>query len=161
MQRFEKELADRAVVTWTFSEPTVGIQAFSWTPTVNRVQAVLRKDGVIELSYNDVSARDAVVGVFPTVMAGVEKRIATVTATDETMNGAAHLDVKKVTFTAIDGLFLKATIETRGPVLPDGDPGINGVMYRIVFDKSVEETPTRRQAAVVWTIRGSGEWAWP
>jgi hypothetical protein len=32
---------------------------------VNRVQAVLHKSGVIELSYNDVSARDAVVGVFP------------------------------------------------------------------------------------------------
>src|SRR4249919_623799 len=91
VQRFEKELADRAVVTWTFSEPTVGIQAFSWTPTVNRVQVALRKDGVIELSYNDVSARDAIVGVFPTVVAGVEKRITTVTATDETMNVAANL----------------------------------------------------------------------
>jgi len=76
-----------------------------------------------------------------------------VTATDETANVAANLDVKKVTFAAIDRLFLKATIETRGPVPPDGDPGINGVTYRIAFDKSA----TRRdvsKAAVVWTIRG-------
>jgi hypothetical protein len=70
--RYVKELADRVVVTWTISEPGGGIQAFSWTPTMNRVQAVLRKDGAIELSYNDVTARDGIVGVFPAVPAGVE-----------------------------------------------------------------------------------------
>ena len=58
-QRFMKELPDRAVVTWNFSEGAGGIQAFTWVRTVNRVQTVLHKNGVIELSYNDVSARDA------------------------------------------------------------------------------------------------------
>src|SRR5215467_7832199 len=38
VERHVKELADRAVVTWSFSEPSVGIQAFTWTPTVNRMQ---------------------------------------------------------------------------------------------------------------------------
>ncbi len=152
VQRFEKELGDRAVVTWTFSEPSVGIQAFTWTPTVNRVQAVLHKDGVIELSYNDVSARDAVVGVFPVVAAGVEKRL--VTVTNYGNESAAHLNVKTVTFTAIDGLFLKATIETGGPVLPEGDPGLNGVTYRIAFDKSMKPLRDASKAPVVWTIRG-------
>jgi hypothetical protein len=75
-QRFFKELADRAVVTWTLTEPAGTIQSFTWTPTVNRIQAVLHKDGTIELSYNDVSARDAVVGVFPMVTAGAERPLA-------------------------------------------------------------------------------------
>ena len=65
--RYAKELADRAVVTWTLNEGNGGIQAFSWTPTVNRIQAVLRHDGVIELSYDGVNAKDGIVGIFPLV----------------------------------------------------------------------------------------------
>ena len=153
-QRFVKELADRAVVTWSFSEPVGGIQAFTWTPTVNRVQTVLHKNGTIELSYNDVSVRDGIVGVFPMVDAGVEKRLATVT-TDESPEIAPNLDVKKVTYSAIDGVFLKATIETRGPVIPDGDPAINGVTYRIGLSKLVRQAPTDvSKSTIVWTIRG-------
>jgi len=152
-QRFMKELPDRAVVTWTLTEGSGGIQAFTWVPTVNRIQAVLHKDGVIELSYNDVSARDAIVGVFPMVTAGVEKKLGTVTV-DDTPNVAANLNVKQVTLSAIDGLFLKATIETRGAVLPEGDAGINGVTYRLSFAN--DKTPSRdmTKAPVVWTIRG-------
>jgi hypothetical protein len=70
--RFFKELPDRAVVTWNLTEPAGGIQAFSWTPMSSRVQAVLHKDGRIELSYNDVNARDGVVGVFPLVPGGAD-----------------------------------------------------------------------------------------
>jgi len=153
VQRFMKESSDKAIVTWTFSEPSSGIQAFTWVPTVNRVQTVLHKNGVIELSYNDVSARDAVVGVFPMVKAGVEKKLGGA-STDGNANTAAHLNLKEVTFTAIDGLFLKATIETRGPVLPEGDPGLNGVTYRIAFAKSMSPPADLSKAAVVWTIRG-------
>ena len=47
--RYLKELADRAVVTWTLTEPVGGIQDMTWTPTVNRFQAVLQKNGTIEL----------------------------------------------------------------------------------------------------------------
>ena len=54
--RYLKELADRAVVTWTLTEPVGGIQDMTWTPTVNRFQAVLHKNGTIELSYDDVRA---------------------------------------------------------------------------------------------------------
>ena len=39
-------------------------------------------------------------------------------------------------------------------MLPDGDPGINGVTYRIAFDKSERRRATSSKAAVVWTIRG-------
>jgi hypothetical protein len=150
--RYAKELADRAVVTWTLTEVTTGTQAFSWTPTVNRIQAVLHKDGVIELSYNDVSSRDAIVGVFPMVTAGVEKTLTTVSDAEDAAV-AANLDVKNVTLAVVDGLFLKATIETRGAVLPDGDPTLNGVTYRVAFDKGKPSTDLAK-STVVWTIRG-------
>lgn len=152
-QRYAKELADRAVVTWTLTEAPGGIQAFTWVPTINRIQAVLHKDGVIELSYNDVSGRDAIVGVFPIVSAGVEKTIATIPGTEDT-EVAPNLDVKAVTLSSVDGLFLKAAIETRGPVLPEGDPGINGVTYRVAFDRNEPASSDLAKATVVWTIRG-------
>jgi len=152
-QAFAKELPDREVITWTLTEGAGGIQAFSWTPTVNRIQAVLHKDGVIDLSYNDVNAKDAIVGVFPTVKAGVETAVADVSA-PETPEAPANLDIKKISLSAIDGLFLQAKLETRGAVLPEGDPAINGVTYRIAFDRSNRPTTDFSKATVVWTIRG-------
>lgn len=153
-QRFVKELPDRVVVTWTLTEPAGGIQAFTWTPTVNRIQAVLHKGGVIELSYNDVSARDAVVGVFPLVGAGVEKGLATISDEEDT-TVAPHLDVKKVTLSAVDKLFLEASIETRGAVLSEGDSSINAVTYHVALDKA-KPSGDVANATAVWTIRGVG-----
>src|SRR5262249_18810786 len=49
--RYAKELADRVVLTWSLTEPVGGIQDFTWAPTVNRFQAVLWKNGTIEMSY--------------------------------------------------------------------------------------------------------------
>ena len=66
-KRYLKELNDRAVVTWNLSEPAAGIQDFTWTPTVNRFQAVLHKDGTIEMSYEQMAAKDAIVGVYPVI----------------------------------------------------------------------------------------------
>ena len=63
--RYVKELSDRLVITWTLTEPAGGIQDFTWTPTVNRFQAVLSKNGTIQMSYDDVAAKDAIVGVYP------------------------------------------------------------------------------------------------
>jgi hypothetical protein len=68
--RYVKELSDRAVITWSLTEPVGGIQDFTWTPTVNRFQAVLWKDGTIEMSYDDVAAKDAIVGLYPMVATG-------------------------------------------------------------------------------------------
>lgn len=67
---FVRALADRVVITWTLTEPVGGIQDFTWTPTVNRFQAVLWKDGTIEMSYDEVAARDAIVGVYQPAVAG-------------------------------------------------------------------------------------------
>lgn len=153
-QRFVKELPDRVVVTWTLSEPAGGIQAFTWVPTVNRIQAVLHSSGVIELSYNDVSARDAVVGVFPMVNAGIEKPLGTLADAEE-VNVAGHLDVKNVTLTAIDGVFLKATIQTRAPIAQPNDSSAAGVTYRIALNR--QAAPGDLSAStVLWTIRAGG-----
>jgi hypothetical protein len=72
--RYFKELADRVVITWTLSEPAGGIQDFTWTPTTNRFQAVLWKDGSITMSYDELAAKDAIVGVYPLVTAGTEQQ---------------------------------------------------------------------------------------
>src|SRR5262249_24107413 len=56
-----KELPDRVIVTWSLSEPAGNIQDFTWTPTVNRFQTVLHRDGKIEMSYESLAARDAIV----------------------------------------------------------------------------------------------------
>ncbi|HEY7185658.1 MAG TPA: hypothetical protein VH436_03875, partial [Vicinamibacterales bacterium] len=153
VQRFVKESSDRVLITWTFSEPAGGIQAFTWVPTVNRVQAALHKNGVIELSYNDVSARDAIVGVFPAVTGNVETALATI-EDGEDAEAAANLDVKSVKLSSVDGVFLKATIETKGAVLPEGDSAINGVSYRIALDRSKPSSVDPTKASVVWVIRG-------
>jgi hypothetical protein len=68
-QRYAKELADRVIVTWVLTEPYGNIQDFTWTPTVNRFQVALKKDGSVEMSYDEMSARDAIVGLYPLVTA--------------------------------------------------------------------------------------------
>lgn len=63
--RHLKELPDRVVITWETNEPFGGVLDFSWFKTPNHFQAVLWRDGSIEMSYKDVTARDAIVGLFP------------------------------------------------------------------------------------------------
>ena len=76
---YVKQLPDRVVITWTLSEPAGGIQDFTWTPTINRFQAVLSQDGTIQMSYDEVAARDAIVGIYQTVPAEADPaRIAAV-----------------------------------------------------------------------------------
>jgi len=152
--RYFKELADRAVVTWTLTEPVGGIQDMTWTPTVNRFQAVLRKNGTIELSYDDVHAEDAIVGVYPIVDKGAEQSLAAI-ASDENTEVAPHLDIKSVKLSAVDQLFLKVTIETRGPIPAQSDPAMAGVSYRVCLDRA---TPAGNCAqgsttGTVWTIQ--------
>jgi hypothetical protein len=67
--RYVNELDDRVILTWDTSEPTSGQQDVTFTRTPHHYQAVLYKDGRIDLSYREITARDAVVGVY-TVPAG-------------------------------------------------------------------------------------------
>lgn len=154
-KRFLKELPDRVVITWSLTEPLGNIQDFTWVPTTNRFQAVLWKDGAIEFSYDDVAAKDAIVGLYPLVNAGAERELATQTSAE---NAAlpAHLDLKAVKTSVIDGHFLKVTFETRGPVLPEGDAGLAGLGYRVTFESGKPATPRASNSAVTWTIRGFG-----
>ena len=78
--RFARELEDRVVATWDVTEPYGNIQDFTWTKTINRFQAVLHKDGAIEMSYKELAAKDAIIGVYPLVSGGDEKPLATIPA---------------------------------------------------------------------------------
>ena len=67
--RYVKELSDRVVVTWVVSEPFGGLLDFTWFKTTNRFQAVLSRDGSIEMSYKEMAAQDAIVGIYPVLSA--------------------------------------------------------------------------------------------
>jgi hypothetical protein len=58
------EFDDRVVVTWDLSEPSGGQQDVTFTRTPHNFQAALHRDGRIDLSYRQMTARDAVVGVY-------------------------------------------------------------------------------------------------
>jgi hypothetical protein len=163
-KRFVKELPDCAVITWSLSEPYGNIQDWSWTPTVNKIQAVLHKTGEIDLTWDDVNAKDAIVGVYPMVSGGAEKELATVPG-EENPSISANLDLKRVRLAAVDGLYLKTTFETRGPVLPETDSNIAGAGYRVCVmqTKPIGDCNTNQPGATVWTViggrdrRGDGE----
>lgn len=70
--RYVKELADRVIITWDLTEPFGGLLDFTWYKTINRFQAVLHSDGTIEMSYKEMAAKDAIVGVYPT-LSGAKK----------------------------------------------------------------------------------------
>jgi hypothetical protein len=160
---FVKETADRVVVTWDVTEPWGNIQDFTWAKTVNRFQAVLHKDGTIEMSYQELAAKDAIVGVYPLISGGVEKPLATLSGGKTSSSSAtaaapvaANLDIKDVKLSVVDGLFLKVTFETAGPILPEGDPGVSGVGYHLYFaaHKPSGEAAGEADADAVWTVRG-------
>ena len=150
--RYAKELDDRVVVTWDVTEPWGNIQDFTWTKTVNRFQAVLHSTGVIEMSYDQLAAKDAVVGVYPTISEDSSTPLATIPG-GANPSAAANLDVKNVKVSSIGGLFLGVSLETRGPVLPEGDAGLAGIVYRIFLDKQ-KPAPDATTHDAVWTIRG-------
>ncbi len=153
--RYIKELQDRVVVTWDVTEPWGNIQDFTWTKTVNRFQAVLHKDGAIEMSYQQLAAKDAIIGIYPLVSGRAEKPLATLTGKINS-SVAAHLDIQSLKLSVVDGLFLKITFETAGPVLSEGDSGLSGIAYRVYFDaqKPSAQPNDAATASAVWTIRG-------
>src|SRR5215831_2175034 len=151
---FAKELADRVVITWDVTEPFGNIQDFTWFKTVNRFQAVLHRDGIIEMSYKELAAKDAIIGIYPE-LSGEEKPLATI-SNEPQSDVPAHLDIKNLKLSVEDGIVLKVTLETRGPVLAAGDPGLDGNSYRFIVDAH-QPLPTTAEAAhptFAWTVRG-------
>jgi hypothetical protein len=151
--RYVKELPDRVVVTWDLTEPFGNIQDFTWFKTINRFQVVLRRNGSIEMSYDQIAANDAIVGVYPVLSDAVEKPLATISAEPHPAV-AAHLDVRKLRLSVIDNLLLKVTFETRGPVLPEGDPAVEGIAFRMFFGAQLPARSDNAHSPVVWTARG-------
>ena len=151
--RYVKELQDRVVVTWDVTEPWGNIQDFTWTKTVNRFQAVLHKDGTIEMSYQQLAAKDAIIGIFPLVSGGEEKLLATLTG-KKNSSVPVHLDIQNLKLSVIDELFLKVTFETAGPVLPEGDSGVPDIEYRVYLDAHKPSAASDDTAGAVWTIHG-------
>ncbi len=145
--RHLKESTDRALITWSLTEPFGGIQDMTWTPTVNRFQAVLHKDGSIEFSYDEVHAEDTIVGLYPMVTTGSEKEIAVIDAKTNP-EAASPLDITKVRLAAVDRVFLKVTLETRGRVLQEKDPALTGVSYRICLDRATPPADQYKKGAL-------------
>ncbi|MFZ0639154.1 MAG: hypothetical protein WA020_10725 [Candidatus Acidiferrales bacterium] len=154
--RYVKELEDRVVVTWDITEPYGNIQDFTWTKTINHFQAVLHKDGTIEMSYQQVAAKDAIIGVYPLVSGGDEKTLATLTGNGNS-SAPANLNLQNVHLSVVNGLFLKVSFETSGPVLPEGDPGVSGIAYRLYLTAHKPSLVGASAAAhpdATWTIFG-------
>ena len=150
--RYVKELADRVVVTWDLTEPYGNIQDFTWVPTVNRFQLVLFHSGVIQMSYQQVAAKDAIVGVYPAV-SGSEKPLATVAGSPNS-SAPAYLDIQDVKLSVVANLFLKVTLETRGPALHEGDAQLSGIGYQISFSAGSPGAAGSAPATADWVIRG-------
>ena len=70
--RYVKELSDRVVITWDLTEPFGGLLDFTWFKTVDLFQAVLHRDGSIEMSYRELAAKDAIVGIFPALSGSIK-----------------------------------------------------------------------------------------
>ena len=145
---YVNELADRVVITWELTEPFGNIQDFTWFKTVNRFQAVLHSDGVIEMSYQQLAAKDAIVGVF-SVPSGKEKPIATLAASPHP-EMPAHLDLRHIKLSVLDGLLVSVSLETRVPVSKQGNAGLNGFGYEVSFSPS--SRPANHSPEVVWTV---------
>jgi hypothetical protein len=72
--RYVRELADRVVITWELTEPFGGLLDFSWYPTTNLFQAILHRDGSVEMSYKSMAAKDGIVGIYPILPKGESVR---------------------------------------------------------------------------------------
>ena len=151
---YVKELADRVVITWDITEPFGNIQDFTWFKTINRFQAVLYRDGSVVMSYKELSAKDAIVGIYP-ILSGAEKSLATIGA-EPHPELPAHLDVRNLKLSVTEGVLLKVTFETRGPVLPAGDPGLSGITYRVLFNAHEPLLPSADAAhpTFAWEVLG-------
>ena len=151
---YVKELPGRVVITWDLTEPYGSLLDFTWFKTINRFQTALYRDGSIEMSYKELAAKDAIVGLYP-VLTGEEKPLATIASEAHPLL-PPHLDVQKVKLSILDGTLLRVTFETRGPVPSEGDRAMEGIGYRVDFDAS-EPRPGGSGPAAAWIIEGMAD----
>jgi len=148
---YVKELPDRVVITWDLTEPYGGLLDFAWFKTINRFQAVLNRDGSVEMSYKELAARDAIVGIYP-VLPGKENSWATIAAEAHPLL-PRYLDVQRVKLSILDATLLRVTFETLGPVPPEGDRAMEGIGYRVDF-YAPNAPPGHSIPTAAWIIQG-------
>ena len=150
---FIKELSDRIVITWTISEPYRAVVDFITDPLLNRFQAVLHEDGTIVLSYDKIFVKDGIVGVF--TISSDEQVLVTVTDPEDPETHG-HLDLLSVTFSLIGSRSIRIAFRTRGAVLPEGDPSVNLMSYRLLVDleEPFFEGERFEDAEFQWGIEG-------
>jgi hypothetical protein len=151
-KRYVNELADRVVITWDLTEPYGSLLDFSWTPTTNRFQAALHRDGTIEMSYRHVAARDAIVGIYP-ALTGAGAPVATMTPELAHHVLAPYQDVRRLRIALVGGSVVSAVFETRGPLPAEGDRRMDGLRYRLAFSTTDARTH-RRTTIAAWAVEG-------
>lgn len=153
--RYLKETSDHAVITWILSEPYGGIQDWTWTPTVNRFQAVLHKDGVIDLTWDEISARDAVVGIFPKVQQDSESPIANLSFEPQA-GDEPSLAIRSVTLSAVDRVYLKAVLKAAAPIPAPDELQDAARAYRLCLSakRPVEPCAEGASDTTVWRVEG-------
>ena len=129
--RFSKELGDRLVLTWIVSEPYRNVFDFTSDPLMNRFQVVLYDNGIIEMSYEDIAVKDGIVGVFPL---NREQQLLGVIADPQDNQLPSYIDIIKVRFFLVGNHSLRFEFETRGDLLPEGDPKLNRIFYQVFVD---------------------------
>jgi len=88
----------------------------------------------------------------------VEKPIASFD-TGEDPAVPSHLDLTRVTLAAVDGIFLKAILKTRGPLMPQNDPRLEGLTYRVCLSSMpIKDCTQAAHPAVLWTVQGGHDW---
>jgi len=88
------------------------------------------------------------------VTAGVEKEMETI-STKEMARGSEPR-YPEIKLSAVDGLYLKVSLEAGGPIPLGNDPAINGVVYRVCWirmSRAGDACPAH--AGIVWTITDS------
>jgi len=150
--RYVKELADRVVITWDLTEPFGNIQDFTWFKTKNLFQVALKHDGEIDISYKELAAKDAIVGVYPAI-SGAKKLVTTIVA-DPHPELPEHLDARKLNISVIDDLVVEVALEMRGAALQTGDPNLQHIAYRISFAPPAATASKDGDETVSWTIVG-------
>ena len=154
--RYLKELDDRVVITWTLTEPYGGIQDWTWKPTVNRFQAVLHKDGVIDLTWDEVTAQDGIVGIFPMLEEGRESPIAKLTFPPQQGSEPSQA-IQSVKLSAVDGVYLQAVLETAAPIPAPGEVESVAPAYRLCLSSARPSALCTNAAAnsTVWTVQAA------
>ena len=148
-----KELADRVVITWSLSEPVGGIQDFTWSRRQPLPGGVAQGWGDRFFRTTSITAKDAIVGIYPMVTAGKAKPLASLTDPDDA-SIPAHLDMKRMTVAAVDGVFCACRSKRADRYC------LKAIRVRAVWciryvhhRRRTAQRPTGRKP-VVWTIRG-------